>query len=252
MKIFKFALISIVALLVLIACSDGNAESSKDSTDKTPREVTSQEAQVLSTALSNNAADKNASFTITSGAIGSTGFVAKGKVDWINSIVEVEVSLFATNQVDIGSVSTKENVFESFLGMSSLANQASLEPKDWIVREFDPTKYGIDVLSQFIAKLAAPTPDNPILLKQNGAQFLGTESIDGDEVSKFQNTPNVTYFLTNKGEMKKVSAKVTGFPSIVEVVFFDRTTTTIQVPNLEQAHTLEDVVSFYPEKRPAF
>ena len=252
MKFYRVLVATIIAAIFLVACSgDGSSESDK-AQKNIPRAVTSKEAQLLSTALSNNAKDQNASFDITSGVLGSSGFVASGKVDWVNSNVQVEVSLFVKNQVDLKSVSTKDNVFESFLGLSNLASESNLEGKDWIARGFDPTKYGIDVLSQFIAKLAALTPDNPILLKQSGAQFLGVENIGGVQVSKFQNTPNVPYYLTKEGEMKKVSAKVKGFPSAVDVVFSDRTSTVIEVPNIDQAYSLNQVSAFYPEKRPAF
>ncbi len=236
--------------MVLAACGTSDKQS-KDA-QSLPRIVTSEEAQIFSRALSNNTQDKNASFEITSGILGSNGFVARGKVDWSTSVVEMQVSLFERGQVEIQTITTAEAVFESFLGMDSLASQAGLEPKGWIARQFDPTKYGIDVLSQFMMKLAAPAPENPILLKQDGAKFLGSEKTNGVELLKFQNTPNITYFLDKNGVMNKVNANVKGFPNSIEIVFSNRKNTEIDVPNVGDAHSLDDVISFYPEKRPAF
>ena len=247
----KFPILLLLVLFSVLGCSSDSSNES-DSKNKVPRGVTAEEAQLFSTALYNNAVDKNATFQMASGVLGSNGFRVQGKVDWINSIVEINVSLFVENQIDMSNISSSEQVFESFLGMTSLTRQAGLQDKYWIAREFNPDSYATDVLTQFVAKLASQTPDNPLLLKQNGAKFLGEEKVEGVETKKFQNTPNLTYFLTKDGELKKVNARIGGFPNEINITFSDRGSTSIDVPRNEDAFTIDEVKSFYPEKRPAF
>ncbi len=144
-----------------------------------------------------------------------------------------------------------QKVFENYLGLAEEELAANMQPRPWVTRPFDATKYGIDALSLFVAKLAAPTADNPLLIKQNGAQYLGTEKISGVETSKFKNG-SLTYFVTDKGELVKVTAPVKGFKNEISVVFSERGNTTVEVPPEADTYPIEEVSSFYSTARPAF
>lgn len=247
----KIAVLTLLVALILVSsCSSSSKKSS--TTTSLPRDVTTEQSQLLSRALSNNAEDKNATFNAVSGQFGAGGFGAIGKVNWVDSIVETEVALIDPARIDIRSSTTKDGVFESFTDLETGMNDAGLEPRDWVFRAFDPGKYGIDALSQFIAKLSAPTPDNPILLKQNGAQYLGTEKVENVLTYKFQNSTSVTYFLTKQGELKKVIARIKGFNNDVSIVFNDRSTTEIVLPLSSDSYPIEKVSTFYTQLRPPF
>lgn len=250
MRRIIYLLLCCTILICAVSCS--SKKETETTTTSLPREVTNKEAQLLSSVLSNNAEDKNASFSIISGSSGSGGFSSKGKVDWANSAVENNISLLDPEQVDLTTVAVEDGVFEKFAGLENAMSNANLEPREWVFRGFDPSVYGTDALSQFIIKLASPAPDNPILLKQNGAKFLGTQKIEGQLTYMFQNTESVTYFLTKEGELKKVTARIKGFPNAIEIIFSERGKTNLEVPSTDDSYSLDRVSSFYSGSRPPF
>lgn len=244
--------VSVFVVLVVGLSSCSNSSTEKESNTSLPRGVTTQEAQLLSQALVGNAQDKNAMFEASSGSFRTGGFIADGVVNWKDSVVRIDVSLYDEKNTDLSAVITADGVFESFEDLHPALSQAGLNIKDWIFRPANTEKYGIDALAQFITKLASLTPDNPILLKQNGAQFLGDEVVDGIKTAKFQNTEAVTYFLTDQGELKKVTARIKGFENEISMTFSKRKTSQVDVPDLTSTYSLKEVEGFYSRIRPPF
>jgi hypothetical protein len=216
------------------------------------REVTSEEAQLLSRVLYENFLDKNASFVATSGSFTEGGFLANGDVDWVGNAVSLQVSLRSPSEADISSITTGETVYENYIGFADEQLAAGMSPRPWVQRSFDASTYGIDALALFIVKLAAAAPDNPLLIKQNGAQYVGTETVDGEETIKLKNAGSITYFVGEAGQLLKVTAPVKGFANEITVLFNERGNSTIEVPVEGEYYTEEEVSSFYTTTRPSF
>lgn len=48
----------------------------------------------------------------------------------------------------------------------------------WVVRALDPSSSGLDALLASVTELGSDRPDNPLLMQQSGALWLGTEEIE--------------------------------------------------------------------------
>jgi hypothetical protein len=237
----------LVAVLFIAGCSQSPHKSSTNG----PRPVTNAEAQLLARVLSNNLADKTASFNAASGTLPNDGFVAQGKVDWKNSRIKIDVALSVATQIDISSISTADKVFESVTGLADAETDNGMISRDWITRTLDPQKYGIDALSQFIVKLSSQSADNPILIKQSGATFQGNENIKGVTTKKFR-YGSLTYWLDKKGTMVQTSAQIKGFTHETTIYFYDRTQAQVDVPSESESYPIDQVGQFYTSLRPAF
>lgn len=66
----------------------------------------------------------------------------------------------------------------------------SLELADWSTHEIDPAASRLDALIATLSALGADRPENPLLVQQSGALWLGTETIDGTEVTVFATPPS--------------------------------------------------------------
>ena len=249
MKKFKFLCCILVIAFVATACS-GNKDTKSD--EALPRAVTTKEAQLLSHVLYENNLIKNATFSITSGGTNQGSFRARGKVEWDSNTVALDVSLDSSQEVDIRSITTAETVFETYVNFAEELRAAGMEERTWVKRNFDATTYGIDALALFVIKLATTAPDNPVLIKQNGAQFLGTETVAGQEALKLTTAGSITYYINEEGELLKVVAPVKGFGNDISIVFSDRGNTTIEIPVDSDVYAQSEVASFFAVTRPPF
>ena len=255
-KIFKPIVIFLLIafLLTLSACDESKNPNTKkaDPNNVYPRTVNDKEAQALARTLYHNNELANATFSFKSGSIGSGGFTGQGIVDWKNLNVAIRVSLQNVNQIDIGSIATVDGVFESVLDLNQSLTVAGYGSFDWVKRSFDPTQYGIDSISQFILKLGATAPDNPLLIKQNGATILGVENVNGVKTFKMQNNGSVTYYVSEKDVLMRVEADIKGFSGTVVVDFDEQGNSVVDVPEESAAISIDKISELYTKLRPQF
>lgn len=243
-----FVLLSVVLCVALSSCSSDDSASE----EKLPREVTSQEAQVFARVLNNNKLDKNATFEISSGKVPGTGFRANGVADWENNVVSIKVSLLDIGQVDLETQTSASGVFETFNGIQNFFATTDLETKSWAFRAFNPESFGVDSLAQFVLKLSSEAPDNPILVKQNGAKYLGQDEIEGVKVTKFTNDNTVVYFVDDSGNLLKVNAKIKGFKNDVDVILSKRSESKVNAIDPNDSQPIADYEEIYLSFRPPF
>ncbi len=247
-QVFKskaLTLFLIVAITFLSACTTSSKDEEPTTTsDSVPRTVNNEEAQLLSRVLYENHLAKNASFVARSGDLSTEGFIAQGKVDWESKTVSMQVSLADPSIVDLTSVSTEVNVLENYLGLDPAI--------PWVRRSLDPQTFGIDALSLFVIKLASESADNPLLIRQDGAQFLGVETTSGVDTLMLKSPGGITFYVTVEGELKKVKAQIKGFANDVSFLLSAFSQTQIEVPSDEDIVELDDVRTFYLANRPKF
>lgn len=203
MRKHPFIFCAVVVVLVMSACGKSDSDTKVSPTTK----ITTAQAQQLAQVLTRNYDAKNATFVATAGSFSTQGFVTQGKVDWTGNVVALDVSLHEANTVDISSVTTTDGVNENFIGLADAELEAKMEPRIWVFRPFAPTQYGIDALAQFVEKLGSPTPDNPVLIKQGGAQYLGTAKVGTVTTSKFSNA-GLTYYISKNGLLIQIDAHI--------------------------------------------
>lgn len=252
----------LIVLIVLVcvcficfACDDtgtSNKTTKADPNNVYPRAVNNKESSLLSQTLFHNNQIANANFTIKSGVLGSGGFVGEGKVDWKNQIVAIKVYLHTEDQIDIGAITNSDGVFESVLDLNAELTAAGKGSYNWIKRNFDASKYGIDALSQFILKLGATAPDNPLLIKQNGAQILGVENVNGVKTFKMQNTDAVTYYVAEDDTLMRVEADIKGFKGAATIDLSGQTQAIVDLPAESDAISIDKVSELYTKLRPNF
>lgn len=245
----KFATTTSIFLIVvslLASCTSNTSEKSA------VREVTSSEAQIFSQILKNNYDFKNASFTITSAEGKKSNFTANGVVDWENERSAIEVSL--TNQIDpdISAISTTELVYEKYIGLEKAETEVGIPSKEWVSREVNTRLYGVDSISQFVISLSATNAENPILLKQDGAQLVGTQESKGKTIYLFKKkNGTITYYSTEDSLLIAVSAKLEGFTGPVLISFSNFGNSSVTIPD---AKDVNDSAYFptYFNSRPKF
>ncbi|MFB7470055.1 hypothetical protein [Kitasatospora sp. NPDC056184] len=101
---------------------------------------------------------------------------------------------------------------------------------------WSPRTYTADPLDaglQLIAQLGADRPDNPLLLAQSGARWLGRERLDGRDVDRFSgpraqgSAPDgerspLTYWVDGDGGLRKLTMRMPGLGTPTAVEFGGR------------------------------
>ncbi|MEU4120594.1 hypothetical protein AB0F71_39695 [Kitasatospora sp. NPDC028055] len=110
--------------------------------------------------------------------------------------------------------------------------QAEHVPRSgWSPRSYtaDPLDAGLQLLTQ----LGADRPDNPVLLAQSGARWLGQDRIDGRSYDRFSgpraqgaapdgNRSPLTYWVDGDGSLRRVTMRMAGLGTPATVEFSGR------------------------------
>lgn len=105
----------------------------------------------------------------------------------------------------------------------------------WVQRAIDPTRSPIDTLFLLLLSVASQQPDNPQLLQQSDAAYLGTEIVAGRTASVFAGPTSdaavdpasppttggsagsgLTYWVADDGALVRLRANLGGAPVTVE------------------------------------
>lgn len=94
----------------------------------------------------------------------------------------------------------------------------------WLVQGLDPDRSGLDVALALLLNLADDRPENPLLLLQNGAQWVGEDNLDGVRVDRFTGpggdyrpSDRLTYLIDDLGRLHRLVAKVVADPDPVVI-----------------------------------
>ncbi|MFN8016319.1 MAG: hypothetical protein U0R17_06915 [Acidimicrobiia bacterium] len=236
----------IIVLITLFGCSTQKSE-------KLPRNVNSKQAQIFSQILRNNLSRETTKFQVTALSTKGANFASEGYVNWKNGLVSNSVSLNGSGRADLNAISNKDLVYENYFGLDTLMKKNNLTPKKWVSRTIDKSIYGIDSISQFILSLVSTTAENPLLLKQDGAQYLGQRKINGDVTSMFRKKGgDIVYYTKNDSTLLGVRVTLKGFTTPMLITFSSSANITIEVPNENDVYSIDDVSKFYFQNRPKF
>ncbi|GAB3754606.1 hypothetical protein GCM10028864_34520 [Microlunatus parietis] len=94
----------------------------------------------------------------------------------------------------------------------------------WRVEPTDPERSGLDAALALLLSLADDRPENALLLRQNGAQWVGEDNVDGVRVDRItgpgtDNRPSdrLTYLVDDLGRLHRLVAKVATDPDPVVI-----------------------------------
>ncbi|WP_162794475.1 hypothetical protein [Nocardioides houyundeii] len=180
----------VLALLVLGAagCRDG-AESTGDAPRAPePRPVTAGEAQVLATTMFRNY-DAGSRSLRTTVPVGEQRVRLQGWVDYrthtgyaLATGADFAPQLVRWNLRQVGLTPAPAGTTD--------APPLPMPKVGWQTRPVDTARSVLDAVLVVIAGLAQDRPENPLLLAQNGALWLGGDELNGDEVTGYAAPPS--------------------------------------------------------------
>jgi hypothetical protein len=118
----------------------------------------------------------------------------------------------------------------------------------WVERPADPDQNVVDRLLAFVMRLAAVRADNPAVVQQDGATYLGDETLEGGIETERYRLGRSTYWLTKPdGLLVQYEAEVTGLPGTVLVEISDHGPRELVTPSVEQVAPVHVVDEAYRE-----
>gem|GEM_PF-1261117 len=215
---------SVAALLMLGGCS---AADSDDFPTADARPVSSDEAQLFAaTRFHNfNAGTRTIAFSLTE-TVGATDFA--GWFDYTSGVGYGRVATDAGAQLllwDHTVVGTHPSTADTAPLPIPDADPDALATA-WNGGALTPGSSRLHTLLAALAALGSDRPDNPLLLQQSGALWLGDREIDGNEVTVFAGPPSdeplpagesaspeaatVRYWVDATGIMQRVDVRLAG------------------------------------------
>jgi hypothetical protein len=209
------ATVSIVVLLLLSACT----AAPEPRVQPTARPVTTAEADRLA-AIRYKDYNRGVIPVTLALHVGDQDLAISGDVDMRRQIG------YATFQAT-GAESSAGLIQWTMNAVALLPNGAStmsVPPPQagWTTRVLDPSASRLDAALALVVNLSADRPENPLLLRQNGAEFLRTETLRGHRVDVFRGpsarsatpasgTPSrLTYFVDYSAVLHRVVVDLAG------------------------------------------
>lgn len=175
-----------------------------------PRALTAEEADQLAITRFNNYDRGTAPFRLQVEDGGST-YVLEGRVDFRGHVGFAAVEVNGTAAPAWLQWTFKEKAVHD----ASAATLPEAPPTGGWQLGVMTEKSALDVALALLLNLAADRPENPMLLRQNGAEWHGSEEIDGVELDKFTGpgsdsrpSDRITYYVDDDGRLHRVLARV--------------------------------------------
>lgn len=204
-----------------------------------PQPLTLPQAQVLASMRAANYRIGQATFQT---AVTDRGTVVslRGVVDWQRHVGSAVYTTVA-GRTDPSADGLMQWNFEKVSAHPGGAVDGPPPPPEadgaWVQRAIDPTQSPIDTLFVLLLSIASQQPDNPQLLQQSDAAYLGTEIVAGRTASVFAGPTSdaavdpaspstsaaggsagsgLTYWVADDGALVRLRANLGGAPVTVE------------------------------------
>lgn len=233
----------VVTTLLVASCADDDnaATTTPGPTGGTtvgtvaPQSLTLAQAQLLASMRAANYRLGQASFSTT---IDDSGLAVRfhGVVDWHQHVGSAVFAVAgSTDPAASGLVQWNFDVVAAHAG-GAVDGPPPTPPADgWTRRALDPSLSVPDTAFALLLSLASPQPDNPQLLQQSDASYLGTEIIAGRTATVFTGPTSeaaidpsapttatadggssLTYWVANDGTLLRLQAELGSQPVTVD------------------------------------
>lgn len=211
-------LIMITCLGLILGCRASDTYG-----DAEPRELTTEEAERLAVVRFNNY-DRHFSTFSMSLSDGTRRHWITGRLDFRghlgygNLTTDSDPQTFALLQWDLTTVAARE----------AFSQQLPADPPvtRWQTRRLEPEHQPIDTALALVLQLASDRPENPLLLRQNGARWHGKDVIEvegrkitvdviGGPGRNGQPSDRMLYFVDADGRLRKVIARSGPSPTVI-------------------------------------
>jgi hypothetical protein len=205
-RVVRFLALGALGAVALVACgADG------------PQPLTDDQAAALSQVLVRNYDAGGAEFTATVPAGSNAQIDLEGVVDWTDHGGLAEL----TTTVD-GEVTER-------LDVAWTENEVAVRPHGaaddaWTFRPADPNGVPLDRVIALLVASAGPERDNPLLVAQSDARWVGSDriEIDGTEVGVdvFDSGGRLVFWVgADDGLLHRLDADVDGFDGTTTIAF---------------------------------
>lgn len=228
------------AVILLAGC--GGEDAAEPESDARP--VTAEEAQLLAITRFLNYDEGSRPFH-TEVLAGETPVSLTGWIDWP---AEAGYAQAATSSSDDALLWTPGTV--GVYPQSADADGYPIMPipdftdENWVSRPSDPDASEFDALLLLLGSLGSDRPDNPLLVQQTGALWLGEDEVDGTPVTVFaappsdepldgattldEDTSSLRLWLDDDGLMRRADLRLT--EGWVAVTFPDQPGVRLELP----------------------
>jgi hypothetical protein len=185
----RCGLVAVALCLVPLACSSddgGGPPTEAPATTVAPQRLTAAQAELLASMRLVNYQAVERSFT-TSVTVDGAALSIHGVVNWAHHVGSiVYTTAGSTAEGSHGLMQWNFSTVAAHAG-GDADGPPPPPPADgtWIQRQIDPTTSVLDTTFLLLLNLGNSQPENPQLLAQSDARFLGTEIIGGSQVSVF-------------------------------------------------------------------
>lgn len=224
-----------VASALLLLSSLAGCSPSEEYGEAEPREVTTDEAERLSLVRMNNYDQQSSGFTMSMGSDGKKMWF-EGRVDfrehlgYANVLIDGQPSTYALLQWNFATVAAAD-------AQSQQLPEQPPERAPWQPRKLEPNSSAFDTGLALVLNLAADRPENPVLLRQNGAQWHGKAKVGEEEVDVFSGpgedntvSDNLLYFVDDDSQLRKVVADLPRTEEDAVITLTDTDIDSIETP----------------------
>jgi hypothetical protein len=209
------ALLSAALIAGVAACGGGGGSKTTATTsDGTP--LTEGQAAVLSQVLYKNLQAGGADLAVNVAYGAAASLVLTGVVDWTDHVGRGRLETRFTD----GRPSTFTDlvwtsdavIIADPPGMAVAAAMVGRDGVHYVARPPSPDRIPLDRVIAISVSLAATQRDNPLLVQQSDARFLGRDAINGQAMDRYRYQDRAIYWVgVADGLLHRLEATINGF-----------------------------------------
>lgn len=197
---------ALVAGLLVTGCAgdDGSEPGAEPTSATGTRPVTADEADRLAVSRFRNYERERVAFEVDVATTAGATFTMTGRADMrahraIASVTQADPAAYAVFAWNLASVAVVET--GAAATDAELTNAVDVPADRWQVRPLEEQQ-PVDQVLRVLLNLALDRPDNAQLLRQNGAQWQASTTVDGRKVDVMTATPadqgrTLTYYVAS-------------------------------------------------------